>query len=79
MVTYCAVFGCNSNAKQNKDLLFHTFPKDEETRKKWVNACKRADKFNADNGRICSLHFEKSAYARNLKYELLRLPLPRMM
>ena len=46
-------------------------------RQKWVNICKRKDKINPDNARICSLHFENAAYKRNLQYELLNMPVPR--
>ncbi|XP_066955828.1 uncharacterized protein [Macrobrachium rosenbergii] len=76
MPNICALYGCNSNSDRNTDLTFHTFPKNE-LRKKWIHLCKRKDKFNADSSRICSLHFESSDYARNLKYELLGIPIPR--
>ena len=76
MPAICAVFGCYSNTKRIRELLFHSFPKDEITKK---NACKRADAFNTDFARICSMHFERLAYARNLNYELLGIPFPRTL
>ena len=79
MPNMCAVFGCNSNSGRNGDLIFHTFPKNEELRKKWIHLCKREGRINANSSRICSLHFESSAYARNLQYELLGIPLPRKL
>lgn len=72
----CAIAGCSNHTRnQNKlSFKFHSFPKDNETRKKWVHACRRADSFSVDTARICSVHFESSAYARDLKSELLNLP-----
>ena len=77
MPSNCAVYSCYSNSKYNKNITFHGFPKDKELRSKWVQLCRRQDKFNVDNARICSLHFEESAFERNLKYELLGIPVPK--
>jgi hypothetical protein len=51
--------------------MFFSFPKEGVTRKLWVNACCRADNFNVNTARICSRHFEKECYERNLRHELL--------
>ena len=77
MPSSCAIFGCYEKSSKDSDVLFHTFPKNSEFRQKWVNLCKRDDKFNPDNARICSLHFEAAAYKRNLQNELLNIPVPR--
>ena len=45
-------------------------------RKRWIYLCGRQDP-NADKALICSAHFEPSAYKRHLKYELLKLPVPK--
>ncbi|KAK4318382.1 hypothetical protein Pmani_010619 [Petrolisthes manimaculis] len=54
----------------------HEFPKDEEVQCKWIHLCKRDGEVNPSHARICSRHFEESAYERNIKYELLGLPVP---
>ena len=79
MPNICALFGCDSNSNRNSDLMFHSFPKNQELRNKWIHLCKRIDKINPDISRICSLHFEQTSYARNLRYELLGIPLPRKL
>ncbi|XP_069995070.1 THAP domain-containing protein 2-like [Penaeus vannamei] len=71
----CAVDGC-TNWDRVKDTLFHRFPKKEEVRKAWIDSCGKK-KVNADHARICSNHFTKTDYERNLKYEMLGIPVPR--
>ena len=57
--------------------MFHKFPKDNDTKNKWIHCCKREDQLNSDNARICSLHFASDAYEKNLMYECLGQPVPR--
>ncbi|XP_046981915.1 zinc finger protein 271-like isoform X1 [Schistocerca americana] len=72
----CAIAGCTNHSRQvNKlGIKFHIFPKKSETKQKWINACKRADKFSVENARVCSIHFTDSDYERDLKSELLNIP-----
>lgn len=74
MPTVCIVPGCKSVHRKGADISFHELPKDEERRAKWLAICGINDWYR--HGRICSRHFEASAYERNLKYELLGLPMP---
>ncbi|XP_042883416.1 uncharacterized protein LOC122260280 [Penaeus japonicus] len=77
MPNNCAVYNCYSRySNREKNSFFH-FPKNEELRAKWIDLCRRGDKFNANVARICSLHFESTAFERNLKYELLGRPIPK--
>ena len=69
-MVWCTVFGCSGRTGGT----FHRFPRNPVIRKQWVFACQRADKFDPDNGRVCSLHFSDLQYARSLKQELLNLP-----
>ena len=71
MPSNCAVFGCFSDKRKNRDLIFHKFPKDSDTNKKWIHLCKRKDPINVENARICGLYFEADVYERNMMYELL--------
>jgi len=41
----------------------------------WIEACHRTDDVNADNSLICSNHFLPEDFKRDLKNELLNLPL----
>ena len=76
MPTTCAVFGCHSVYEKGVKITFHTFPKDEDTRQKWITACRRGDFINPTAAHMCNRHFEDNAYERNLMYELLEIPLP---
>ena len=67
----CAVHGCNTNQTNKGDIALHRFPKNEEVKQQWIQLCKRADRINTEYAVVCSLHFEESAYDRNLMYELL--------
>lgn len=77
----CAVAGCSNHVRHQKDLdiKFHRFPKNSEIKLKWINACKRADSFSVDNARVCSVHFDDLDYIRDLKSELLNLPIRRIL
>ena len=77
MPRYCAVYGCFSNLGQKGNLSFHKLPKNEETRKTWVHLCKRKDPIDVDRSVVCSLHFQESAYERQLKCELFGRPTPK--
>ena len=75
MPAVCIVRGCRSrHVKGRKDIHFHVLPKDEELRQKWLELC--GAKKNRTSGFVCSFHFERSSFERNLKYELLGLPVP---
>lgn len=76
----CAVIGCNNNNNRKRKnniylnettITFHTFPKDNDVRKIWMNKCRRKDEFNSNTARICSVHFRPDHYERDLKSELL--------
>ena len=77
----CAIAGCSNHDRHMKELnyIFHSFPRSKENRSKWIIACKRADSFNAEKSRVCSHHFDESDYERDLKGELLGLPLKRVL
>ena len=77
MPNNCAVLGCFSHRTKNKDLIFHRFNKDLDIRKKWTHVSSRNDPINEETAQMCGKHFEKDAYERNLKYELLGQAVPR--
>ena len=69
-MAYCPVFDCLSESKKNhgeKNIHFFTFPrgqtKQQQTRQKiWVEFCKHKAFKPTQNTRVCSLHFEDSAF-----------------
>ncbi|XP_071525284.1 transposable element P transposase [Panulirus ornatus] len=78
MPSNCSISSCLSNYSQgNESVIFHRFPKDNTVRREWITACGQQDIINPNNARICSLHFKPSDYERNMKYELLRQPVPK--
>ena len=70
----CAVFGCNA-PKKSRVKMFH-LPKNRILQDKWVQFCKRRDKINIANARICEKHFSCDQRKRDLKSELLGIPAP---
>ncbi|XP_055995384.1 THAP domain-containing protein 2-like [Ostrea edulis] len=77
MPHHCCVPQCTSDNRQEscKGLSFHVFPKDKERSKKWLIAIRRdiGPEFKRTKGtRVCSLHFEKNAYAPATPYTKLR-------
>lgn len=75
-MTICAVSGCNTKGGIANGIHLHQFPRSEQIRKIWVLKCCRLKKINCDSARMCSRHFTPDDYQRNLKYELLNLPVP---
>jgi len=84
MPTTCAVADCNNSfgKKENccPSLGQHRFPlKNKKLLKSWVSACKRRDAFKPANSAICSEHFMPDDFERDLKNELLGLPLRKIL
>ncbi|KFM75205.1 Transposable element P transposase, partial [Stegodyphus mimosarum] len=71
----CAVALCQNYRRKTKNqvITYHRFPSDPDLGKLWIVRCKRADNFNTENARICSVHFTPDDYIRDLKPELLGL------
>lgn len=74
-MTICAVASCkSSNKKNDEDIIsFHTFPKDPLLLRKWIQFCKRKDKWNPHTSRICSKHFKDSDYELNFQEKLMNI------
>jgi len=72
----CAISTCKNtvhNCKNDTEILFHRFPKDQILAQQWEAICKRGDKkINVSNARICSRHFCSEDYERVLRAELTR-------
>ena len=75
MPTVCIVRDCNSVHKKGCKQQFFNLPQNVELQAKWIQIC-GATNNRKPGRRVCSRHFEAGAYERNLKYELLGLPVP---
>ncbi|XP_071138376.1 uncharacterized protein [Mytilus edulis] len=66
-ITYCVVYGCNSNSNSrcDKNIYWFTFPKDSQRNRAWVHYCKRQDFTPSKHSRICSKHFTLNQYSRH--------------
>ena len=71
----CSVAICPSP----KDASYYRFPKDISHQKIWIELCKRQDKVNPTTARMCSLHFNDSDFERDLRNELLNLPVRKLL
>lgn len=70
----CCVVGCSKNTKRRDDVSFHHFPKDKDTRLRWVTAISREnlpDRY-AETAYVCSDHFLPEDFERNLQAELTK-------
>lgn len=82
MPSSCAVADCpnlSNKTKSDSAIIYHAFPKDKCIRAAWVAKCKRKDKINGQFARVCSEHFTREDYVRDLENELLGLPLRRKL
>ncbi|CAH2988538.1 unnamed protein product [Chilo suppressalis] len=65
MVKHCCVSYCRSESYAGCGISFHSFPKDEEMRLKWINNGPVKQRVTK-NSVVCSLHFEpEDFYSRN--------------
>lgn len=55
---FCCVPLCPVSSRCNKFLSFFSFPADEELRKQWIVAIRRADLAIKAHTRVCSRHFK---------------------
>ena len=72
MVWKCCVPGClsgyvskktlNIDSDRSSQLSFHSFPKDDCLRSKWLTAIHRKDYIVTANSRVCSKHFYESDF-----------------
>ena len=68
---YCAVGSCPSPV----GVSYHKFPKDPKLQKVWLTACRRKDLVSVKNAFVCAQHFRPDDFERDLRNELLNLPL----
>jgi hypothetical protein len=59
MVHTCVVPGCMSNCKGHSPVSVFRFPKEEETKRKWIRAIRREGFEPNANSRVCEVHFKE--------------------
>ena len=68
----CSAIGCtNRSTDHNCDKSFHRLPADDEFSDTWLKNIKRKGAEDLGTLRICSDHFEKECFERDLKSELM--------
>ena len=67
----CSAYGCTNRGNKDNKLSFHRIPslKRAEIRTKWLQNIRREGEL-PKNMFICSEHFEKSCFERDLKVKL---------
>ncbi|XP_046664296.1 THAP domain-containing protein 6-like [Homalodisca vitripennis] len=60
----CVAYGCSNNSNKNKgsNITYHSFPKNEDLKRKWMNALKRKDWAPSKWSRVCSAHFKEADF-----------------
>ncbi|KAG5881603.1 hypothetical protein JTB14_030300 [Gonioctena quinquepunctata] len=72
MPTWCSVTSCGNRSDKTSDVSYHKFPKNDKERKLWILMCgKGLEWVPSQTARICSSHFTKLDFERNLRYELI--------
>ncbi|KAJ3665372.1 hypothetical protein Zmor_000869 [Zophobas morio] len=72
-MVHCAVFGCSNSQRKKEDANVHffRFPKDQNLRQEWVSFCNRKDTVNAKTARVCSVHFAPECLMKSMQHKLL--------
>ena len=87
-MVYCSAVDCVNDSSRSKDggeksekISFYRLPSDKRIRKLWIDTIKRPTSNLPPyaNIRLCHLHFDKNCFERDLKSELLNLPIKRIL
>ncbi|RXM34923.1 THAP domain-containing protein 2 [Acipenser ruthenus] len=57
---HCCVPFCSTSSRYNSSVNFHSFPVNEELKKKWLNNIRREQFTATKHTKVCSRHFVKS-------------------
>ena len=60
----CVAFGCSNSPTNHPELSYHTFPKNEVRKEKWISAVKRKGWTPSNSSVLCSAHFSRDSYCR---------------
>ncbi|KAJ8703991.1 hypothetical protein PYW07_013285 [Mythimna separata] len=71
MVKTCCVYTCTSESYSGCGISFHSFPKNDEMRLKWLSSIHVKQKITK-NSVVCSRHFEPSCFHTANSRQLLK-------
>ena len=60
----CVAFGCSNSPTNHPELSYHTFPKNEVRKEKWISAVKRKGWTPSNSSVLCSAYFSRDSYCR---------------
>lgn len=68
MPSSCGAYGCTNRGGESKEISFHSLPSEKKSalRSKWLQNIRRGGKLPKTLV-ICSEHFEKDCFERDLK------------
>ncbi|RVE53005.1 hypothetical protein evm_002303 [Chilo suppressalis] len=76
----CAVVNCKNMSKVvcrvRGDVSYHRFPRDSNTKEKWIEATGNKDWFPTKHSTICSVHFKEDDYVSTKKRRLFEKAYP---
>ena len=78
----CAVPSCKNisvNTGGGKRVSYFSFPKDERLKHIWIRKCNGKTSDNYDEEYICSDHFREDDFERDLRGELLNMPIKKKL
>nr|CAD7460870.1 unnamed protein product [Timema tahoe] len=62
MVASCSAYNCQERYVKGGDITFHSFPKNEELKKKWVLLTRRQNFTPTQASKLCSKHFTSDCF-----------------
>ncbi|XP_065223271.1 uncharacterized protein LOC135847594 [Planococcus citri] len=72
MVSCCSALGCKERATRGSTVTFHRFPRNPDSREKWIRAMKRKNFEPTKNSRLCEKHFTPECYIEFPRRKRLR-------
>ncbi|PSN33423.1 hypothetical protein C0J52_22592 [Blattella germanica] len=64
MAPTCSALTCKNRQKKGSGITFHSFPRNEVRRQKWLAAIQRSNWTPPSHAVICSVHFEEKYFDR---------------
>ncbi|KAM4538028.1 uncharacterized protein V3H82_023802 [Fundulus diaphanus] len=69
---HCRVPSCVVSARYNSTVSFHSFPVEEDLRKKWIVKIRRDDFQVNKNTKVCSVHFKPDDFMKGTRLRRLK-------
>lgn len=80
IVENCRTFiNLESKGPQSKRNNYYTFPKDAKMRQVWLKKCGKKEPIDYEHSYVCVKHFKDEDFERNLRNELLDVPIKKKL